>query len=33
MRKRDNNQKEEKDDTVVLIVYTVRVYKKGRQYR
>lgn len=26
-------KKEEKNDTVVLIVYTVRVYKKGRQYR
>ena len=33
-KKEDNNQKgRKKNDTVVLIVYTVRVYKKGRQYR
>ena len=31
LRKRGRMKK--KNDTVVLIVYTVRVYKKGRQYR
>ena len=30
---RKSGRMKKKNDTVVLIVYTVRVYKKGRQYR
>ena len=30
---RKSGRMKKKNDTAVLIVYTVRVYKKGRQYR